>query len=62
VAILGGILGAVAGFAIGILFTEVIFSSKESWPDVVPFALAVLGILAGSSLGRRLRSRRPEPS
>jgi len=62
-AILGGIVGAIVGFAIGILFTEVIFSNNQSWPDIVPFALAVLGILAGSSFGRRIRSsRRPRPS
>ena len=53
-AVLGGILGAIAGFVVGILFTEVIFANDASWPDVVPFALAVAGILAGSALGRRL--------
>jgi hypothetical protein len=58
VAVLGGILGAIAGFVVGILFTEVIFANDASWPDVVPFALAVAGILAGSALGRRLGQSR----
>ena len=57
-AVLGGILGAIAGFAVGILFTEVIFANGKSWPDVVPFALAVAGILAGSALGRRFTQGR----
>ena len=35
--------------AIGILFVEVIFANDQSWPDVVPFALAVVGALAGSA-------------
>jgi len=56
--VVGGILGAVLGFAVGILFTEVIFANDQSWPDVVPFALAVLGVLVGSSLGRRYAARR----
>jgi hypothetical protein len=56
--IAGGILGVLVGFAIGILFTEVIFANSKSWPDVVPFALAILGGLLGSSLGRRFTTRR----
>jgi hypothetical protein len=55
VAVLGAIVGAVAGFAIGILFVEVIFANNQSWPDVVPFVLAVIGALAGSQLAGRLR-------
>ena len=57
-ALLGGLLGAVAGFVIGILLTEVAFTSDASWPDVVPFALAVLGWLVGSSTVRSVRARR----
>lgn len=57
--IAGGILGVVVGFTVGILFTEVIFANSKSWPDVVPFALAILGGLVGSSLGRRVASRAP---
>jgi hypothetical protein len=33
-AAIGGILGALIGFAVGILFTEVIFANNQSWPDV----------------------------
>lgn len=57
-----GILGAIVGFAIGILFTEVIFTNDQSWPDVVPFALAILGYLAGSQLARRRKTRVSAPS
>ncbi len=53
----GAIVGVVVGFAVGVLFTEVIFANDQSWPDVVPFALAVLGGLLGSSLGRRYSTR-----
>ena len=53
--VLGAIVGAIVGFAIGILFVEVIFANNQSWPDVVPFVLAVIGALAGSQLVGRLR-------
>jgi hypothetical protein len=52
---LGGIVGAIVGFAIGALFTEVIFANSQSWPDAVPFALAVLGVLSGTALARRVK-------
>jgi hypothetical protein len=55
---LGGIIGAIVGFVVGILLTEVIFANGKSWPDVVPFALAVIGVLAGSALGRRFSQGR----
>jgi ABC-type antimicrobial peptide transport system permease subunit len=60
---LGGLLGAVVGFAIGILFTEVLFPAKvESWPDLVPVVLFVLGWLAGSGVVRRMRERHTRPA
>jgi uncharacterized membrane protein YeaQ/YmgE (transglycosylase-associated protein family) len=55
--ILGGAVGFIVGFAVGILFTEVIFSNSQSWPDAVPIALGVVGALAGGSLGRRFSCR-----
>ena len=55
---LGRILGAV--LAIGVFFTEVVFANDQSWPDAVPFALAVAGIIVGSALGRRLANRNAE--
>jgi len=57
VAVLGGILGAIVGFAIGVTLTEVVFPNGKSWPDVVAFGFAVAGIGIGSALGRRLRRR-----
>jgi hypothetical protein len=59
---LGRIVGVIFGFAIGILFTEVIFSNNQSWPDVVPFALAVVGIIVGGSVAQRFANRNAEPS
>lgn len=61
VSLVGMILGAIVGFAIGILFVEVVFSNNQSWPDVVPFVLAVLGALAGRELARRMRASQPGP-
>jgi hypothetical protein len=55
--LLGGIVGAIVGFAIGILFTEVLFTNNASWPDVVPFALGVFGWLVGSTLVRKRREQ-----
>jgi len=52
-----GLVGAVVGFVVGVLFTEVIFANDQSWPDVVPFALAVLGVVAGVAAANRLAKR-----
>ena len=60
-AVLGAIVGAIAGFAIGILLVEVIFANNQSWPDVVPFVLAILGALLGSRAVRWLRSIASRP-
>ncbi len=59
-AVMGGIVGAILGFAVGVVFTEVIFANNQDWPNVVPFALAVAGWLAGSAWVRRARARRVE--
>jgi membrane protein DedA with SNARE-associated domain len=58
---LGAILGAIVGFAIGILFVEVIFANNQSWPDVVPFVLAIVGALAGIQAVHWIRSRTSRP-
>ncbi len=57
--VLDGIFGALVGFAVGVLFPGVIFANNASWPDVVPFGLAVLGWLVGSALVRRRREHAP---
>ncbi len=57
--ILGGSVGAVVGFLIGLLITEVIVGNPahgsgfdwQLWTEVV---LAIVGALAGSALARRL--------
>jgi hypothetical protein len=37
---------------------EWVFANNQSWSDVVPFALAVLGGLVGHDLGRRFSVNR----
>ena len=51
--VLGGIVGVLLGFAVGIVLVEVIFANNQSWTDVVPFALAAAGWLIGSRVARR---------
>jgi len=51
--VLAGIAGAIVGFAISVLFTEVIFPNNAEWPLAVNAGLTALGALAGSSLARR---------
>jgi len=62
VALLGAILGILVGFGVGVIFTEWVFVNNQSWPDVVPIALAALGGLAGAQLGRRFGARRVNAS
>lgn len=58
VRLLGGILGVIIGFAVGVLLTEVVFPNDASWPDVVPFALAVAGWPLGTGATEWLHHRR----
>jgi uncharacterized membrane protein YfcA len=58
---LGGILGAVIGFAISVVFTEVIFANNQEWPIAINAALTVAGALGGASLARRIAARRSVP-
>jgi hypothetical protein len=58
VRLLGGIVGVICGFALGIVFTEVIFPNGAGWPDVVPFALAVAGWPLGTGATEWLHHRR----
>ena len=59
--VLGGVVGVIAGFLLGLLITEVIVGNSASssgfdwqfWTDVL--LLAVVGAIAGCALGRRLR-------
>ena len=59
-AVLAGIVGALVGFTVGVMFTEVLFANNADWPNVVPFVLAVVGWLAARELVRRRRSRKSE--
>ena len=58
-ALLAGVVGAVVGLVVGVLFTEVIFVNSRSWPDAIPIVLAVLGWLAARALVRRRRTAAP---
>ena len=61
-AVLGGFLGAIVFVVLGLL-VEVAFGwDKQGWADFIPFAVGVLGILVGSSLGRRFSARKPRAS
>ena len=57
VRLLGGIVGVILGFVVGILFVEVIFPNDASWPDVIPFALAVAGWPLGTGATEWLHRR-----
>jgi positive regulator of sigma E activity len=59
-AVIGGILGALFGFAIGVFFTEIVFANNHEWPIIVPFGLAVFGWLVGSTLARRFANRKAD--
>jgi hypothetical protein len=60
-ALLLGIVGALVGAAIGVVFTEIVFVNSQSWPDVVPVVLAVVGWLVARALLRRRRERHVAP-
>jgi uncharacterized membrane protein (UPF0136 family) len=60
-ALLLGIVGALVGAAIGVVFTEIVFANSRSWPDVVPVVLAVVGWLVARELLRRRRERHVVP-
>ena len=51
---LSGVVGAIVGFAISVVLTEVIFPNKQEWPIVINAALTVAGALAGTAVGRNL--------
>jgi hypothetical protein len=62
---LGGIVGAIVGFGIGLLITEVIVGNSATgsgfdwqfWTDIL---LAVVGALTGAAVARRLGNRSPD--
>jgi hypothetical protein len=60
VAIVAWIVGALAGFTVGVVFTEIVFVSNADWANVVPSVRAVVGWLAARELVRQRRSRKAE--
>jgi hypothetical protein len=44
-----------------VVFTEIVFVNSQSWPDVVPVVLAVVGWLVARELLRRRRERHVVP-
>ena len=61
-AVLAGIVGALVGFAVGVVFTEIVFANDADWPNVIPFVLGVVGWLAARELFRRRRGGHGAPS
>jgi uncharacterized membrane protein YfcA len=61
---LGRIAGAIVGFVVAILITQVIIGGIHTHQidDVIVFAAAVLGALVGASLARRFGNRNAKPS
>jgi len=55
--VVAGIAGAIVGFAISVVFTEVIFPNNAEWPLAINAGLTALGALVGSSLARRWMGR-----
>ncbi|HET7743224.1 MAG TPA: hypothetical protein VFK76_00630 [Gaiellaceae bacterium] len=62
-AVVGGVVGGLVGFGIGLLITEVIIGNPADqsgvdwafWTDIV---LAIAGAIVGVALARRTRDRR----
>jgi positive regulator of sigma E activity len=63
-ALVASIAGALVGFAVGAVLTEIVFSIHRGWSDVVPFALAVAGWLVARQFvrWRRRKGERGIPS
>jgi hypothetical protein len=63
---LGGIVGAVLGLTIQLIFSEWIyvdtFADQEFLEILIGVVLVVSGALAGSSLARRVANRNANPS
>ncbi len=56
--VLGGIVGAIVGFAVSVIITEVIWVNDYEWTAIINVALTVIGVSLGATLARRLQSRR----
>ena len=54
VAAVGGILGVIAGFVVGVVIEVAFWNDAGGWADTLPFALAAAGGLVGAAVGRRL--------
>jgi hypothetical protein len=66
VKVVGGIVGALLGFGVGLLVTEVILSNPANgsgidWQFWVDIVLAVVGGLIGASVGGRRAGHMAEP-
>jgi len=46
-AVLGGIVGAIAGFVVGVAIEVAFWNDRGGWADTIPFALAAAGGLTG---------------
>jgi hypothetical protein len=55
--VIGGIVGVVIGFALGIFFGEVALAKQGDWTNILPFVLAVAGWRVGSATTQRYANR-----
>ncbi len=54
---IGGIVGILIGFALGLFFGEVVLAKQGDWTNILPFVLAVAGWLVGSATAQRFANR-----
>ena len=55
--VLGGIVGAILGFAISVVITEVIWVNDYEWTAIINVVITVVGVFLGVTLARRLQTR-----
>jgi hypothetical protein len=54
---LGGLIGAILGFVVSVVFTEIVFVNSQEWTIAANAGLTALGGLAGAALVRRFGQR-----
>jgi hypothetical protein len=62
--VIGGIVGILIGFAVGLFVGEAVLTTQGDWTNILPFVLAVVGHRVGSATTQRAskrKSRSPVP-
>ena len=55
---IGGIVGTLIGFAVGLFFAEAVLTTQGDWTNILPFVLAVVGRQVGSATTQRASKRK----